>query len=82
MVNELMVKAGFDAEAKKQEAMYAQKQNFKRQLDEQMTELDARRRAEKMEREAESAKVELALPVKMNFAKGFNAGSTFYSPAK
>ena len=52
-----MVKAGFDAEARKQEARHAQKVNFKKQLDEQITELDARRRAEKMEKEAESAKV-------------------------
>jgi len=57
MVNELMVKAGFDAEAKKQQARQAQKANFKKQLDEQITELDAKRRAEKMEKEAESAKV-------------------------
>lgn len=57
MVNDLMVKAGFDAEARKQEARHAQKVNFKKQLDEQITELDARRRAEKMEKEAESAKV-------------------------
>jgi len=56
-VNDLMVKAGFDAEARKQEARHAQKVNFKKQLDEQITELDARRRAEKMEKEAESAKV-------------------------
>lgn len=57
MVNELMVKAGFDAESRKQEARRAQKQHFKKQLDDQITELDARRRAEKMEKEAESAKV-------------------------
>lgn len=57
MVNELMVKAGFDAEARKQQARQAQKANFKKQLDEQMTELDARRRAEKLEQESESAKV-------------------------
>jgi hypothetical protein len=36
MVNELMVKAGFDAEARKQEARRAQKQHFKKQLDEQV----------------------------------------------
>jgi len=57
MVNELMVKAGFDAEGKKHQAKQAQQANFKRQLDEQMAEIDAKRKAEKMEKEAESAKV-------------------------
>ena len=56
-VNELMVKAGFDAEGKKHQAKQAQQANFKRQLDEQMAEIDAKRKAEKMEKEAESAKV-------------------------
>ena len=45
-----MFRSGFDAEARKQQARQAQKANFKKQLDEQMTELDARKRAERMEK--------------------------------
>jgi len=56
-MNEMVVKAGFEAESRKQAARQSSKNRFKQQLDEQLAEAEARRRAEKLEREAESDKV-------------------------
>jgi hypothetical protein len=49
--------AGADAEARKQTQKMNQKIAFKKQLDDQILEADARKRAEKVEKEAENQKV-------------------------
>jgi len=56
-MNEMVVRAGLDADTRKNAQRLSQKQAFKRQLDEQITEAEARKRAEKMEKELESSKV-------------------------
>ncbi len=51
------MQAGADAEARKQTQKQSQKIAFKKQLDDQILEAEARKRAEKVEKEAENQKV-------------------------
>lgn len=57
VMNDMVVKAGMEADARKNAQRNQAKTEFKRQLDEQMTEAEARKKAEKMEKEAENNRV-------------------------
>lgn len=56
-MNDMVVKAGREAEYQNQQAQRNKKTSFKRLLDDQMLELEARRRMEKAARDAESQRV-------------------------
>jgi len=56
-MNDMVVRAGMEADARQSDKRNKAKAEFRRQLDEQMVEAEARKRAEKMEKQAESKRV-------------------------
>jgi len=56
-MNDMVVRAGFEADTRKANQVLKSKQEFKRLLDEQIVEADARKAAEKREKEEESKRV-------------------------
>jgi len=57
IMNDLIVKAGFEAESRRAAARQSQKMAFKQQLDKQLEQCRLRKEAEEMERRMESGKV-------------------------